>query len=439
MTKHVFVIGLDDFHLRQLEGIRHAEDYAFHGLLPYGMVVHPESYPIDEMIERGMREIEASGVRPDAVIGHWDFPTTALRVVFRDALGLPGPSLEGILIAEHKYWSRLRQARAIPEHVPAFQGLDPFDPDAADRVELDYPFWIKPNIGFSSQMVYRVDGPEDLERALAGLRAGIRLFGEPFERFTCRANLPSDIPTDIDAWHCTLEAPMDGWQCTVEGFIRHGQTVVYGVIDSIREGGVGSSFARYEFPSQLPETVQERLVEITRRAVLSMDLDDTPFNIEYFWDQDTDRIGLLEVNTRISKSHTPLFMDVAGASHHEVAIDLALGRRPAFPRWEGPHQVAIKFMLRHFHDAVVTRAPTDEEIRELEQAFPGSRIQVEVEEGMRLSEMRGQEVYSYEVAVIFLGGASHDDVMSRYRDLLGRLPLTFRDLPDEPDRQGEAT
>lgn len=428
MTKHVFVIGLDDFHLRQLEGIRHAERYSFHGLLPYKMVVNPERYPIDEMIERGLSEIEAAGVRPDAVIGHWDFPTTALRVVFRDALDLPGPSLEAILIAEHKYWSRLRQASVIPENIPGFQALDPFDPNAADHVELDFPFWIKPNIGFSSQMVYRVDGAEDLERALAGLRAGIGLFGEPFERFTCRAKLPHDIPTDIDAWHCTLEKPIDGWQCTVEGFVHHGKATVYGVIDSIREGGIGSSLARYEFPSQLPEPVQARLLEMTRRVVPSMDLDDTPFNIEYFWDKNTDQIWLLEVNPRISKSHTPLFMDVAGASHHEVAIDLALGRQPSFPRWEGAHRVAIKFMLRHFEDAVVTRVPTDDEIGSLEREFPGTRIQVEVEEGMRLSQMRGQEVYSYEVAVIFMGGQSHDELMSRYQGLLERLPLEFRDV-----------
>ncbi|MGM0516069.1 MAG: ATP-grasp domain-containing protein [Pseudomonadota bacterium] len=428
MAKHVFVIGLDDFHREQIESIRHAEYYVFHGLLPYEMVVHPDSYPIDEMIELGMDEIRDSGVRPDAVIGHWDFPTPALRVVFRDALGLPGPSLESILIAEHKYWSRLRQGLAIPENIPGFQSLDPFDPDAASRLELTYPFWIKPNIGFSSQMVYYVENRDDLDAALAGLRAGLPLFGSPFDRFVARATLPSDIPIDVDAFHCTLEKPIGGWQCTLEGYVRHGETVVYGVVDSVREGGIGSSFARYEFPSQLPESIQERMIEITRRAVPAMELDDTPFNIEYFWDQEHDRIWLLEVNTRISQSHSPLFMDVAGASHHEVAIDLALGRKPSFPRREGPHQVAIKFMLRHFEDAVVTRVPTDGEIRSLEHEFPGTRIQIEVEEGMRLSEMPGQEVYSYEVAAIFMGGPSHEHLMARYDELLERLPLEFHDI-----------
>ena len=425
MTRQVFVIGLDGFHLRQLNTIRHAQECAFHGLLPYDMVVNPASYPIDEMVDAGLGEIEAAGVRPDAIIGHWDFPTTVLRVIYREAYGLPGPTLESILIAEHKYWSRLRQATVIPENIPAFQSLDPFDEQAAREVTLDYPFWIKPNIGFSSQMVYRVDGPRELDDALDGLRAGIGRFGEPFARFMERASLPHDIPRALDAHHCTLEKPIEGWQCTLEGYVRHGRVTVYGVVDSIREGEMNSSFARYEFPSQLPESVQERMVEITRRAIPSMELDDTPFNIEYFWDEAADQIWLLEVNTRISKSHSPLFIDVAGASHHEVAIDIALDRRPSFPRWEGAHHVAIKFMVRRYEDAVVTRVPTAEEIEDLEEAFPGTLIEIEVEEGDRLSELRGLDAYSYEVAVIFLGGSSHDEVLGRYRDMLARLPLDF--------------
>ena len=428
MTRHIRVIGLDDFHHQQLDTVRHAEQYAFHGLLPYDMVVHPDAYRIDEMIEEGLRELEEGEAPPDAVIGHWDFPTTALRVIFRDAFDLPGPTLESVLIAEHKYWSRLRQAMAIPENIPAFESLDPFDPHAANQVSMDYPFWIKPNIGFSSQMVYKVDGLDMLEKALDRLRAGIARFGDPFERFMARASLPDDIPADLDAYHCTIEKPLDGWQCTVEGYTRHGRVVVYGVVDSIREGAMNSSFARYEFPSQLPESVQARLAELTRRVVPAMELDDTPFNIEYFWDDEGDQIWLLEVNTRISQSHSPLFIDVAGASHHEVAIDIALGLRPSFPRWEGPHQVAVKFMLRRYEDAIVTHVPTAAEMEALEDAFPGALIRIEVEEGERLSDLRGQDAYSYEVAVIFLGGPSHDRVQSLYDELVERLPLSFRPI-----------
>lgn len=430
MSKHVFVIGLDDFHLAQLHSIRHAEEYTFHGLVPYKMVVNPASYCIDELVKIGLQEIEESGVTPDAIIGHWDFPTSALRVLFRREFDLPGPTLESILIAEHKYWSRLRQAKAIPENIPVFQNLDPFAEDAFDRVTLDYPFWLKPNIGFSSQMVYRIDGAEDLEKALDDVRNGIGLFGEPFGELMARCSLDDDVPEEMDAHHCILEKPIGGWQCTLEGYVRHGEVVTYGVVDSVHGGPADSTLMRYEFPSELPEPVKERMREITRRAMPSMDLDNTPFNVEYFWDQQDDQIWLLEVNTRISKSHSPLFMYVSGASHHEVAIDLAMGRKPAFPRWDGPHPAATKFMLRHTEDAVVSRVPTKEEIRSLERAWPGISIEIEmaVEKGTRLSEMRGQEVYSYEVAAIFMGGPSHAELQAYYEELVARLPLEFQDV-----------
>ena len=429
MTTHVFVIGLDDFNRRQLETIRNAEAYTFHGLLPYDMVVNPESYPIDEMIEEGRRELDQAGVPVHAIIGHWDFPTTALLAVFRRDLELSGPSLAATLIADHKYWSRLREARVIPDSVPDYQSLDPFDPQAEDKVELDFPFWIKPVIGFSSQMVYRVEDAWELRDALSGIRQGIARFGDPFGRLMELAHLPADIPAEIDAHHCVLEKPIDGWQCTLEGYIQHGEVVVYGTVDSIREGALRSSFARYEFPSRLPGEIKDRMVAITEKAIRSLDLNDTPFNVEFFWDQESDRIWLLEVNTRISKSHSPLFADVAGASHHEVAVDVALGRRPDFPRWEGEYNISIKFMLRRFEDGIVTRVPTPAEIEQLESEFPGTRIQVEVKEGDRLSELRGHEVYSFEVAVIFMGGQDHHELETRYRELVDRLPLEFRSVP----------
>ncbi len=437
MKKHVFVVGLDDFNLNLLQGIRRAEDYVFHGLVPYKLVVNPASYCIDEMVEVGLRDIEESGVTPDAIIGHWDFPTTALLALFREKFDLPGPTLESILISDHKYWSRLRHAKVIPESIPDFQSLDPFDPAAEEAVELTFPFWMKPVIGFSSQMVYYVSDSSEFHDALAALRDGIARFGHPFEQLMRRADLPPDIPAEIDAHHCVLEKPIDGWQCTQEGYVQNGEVVIYGTVDSIREGEFRSSFARYEFPSQLPEPIKAKLDRLSEQAITALGLDDTPFNIEYFWDEAADRIWLLEINTRLSKSHSPLFADVTGASHHEVAVDVALGRRPDFPRWEGPYNVSIKFMLRRLEDGVVIRVPTQAEIEQLERDFPGTRIQIEVEKGDRLSELPGNEVYSYEVAVIFMGGQDRLELERRYRELVECLPLEFRAIPSRDAGEAE--
>ncbi|MFW6307439.1 MAG: ATP-grasp domain-containing protein [Campylobacterales bacterium] len=424
--KNIFVIGLDDFNLKQIETIRNIQEYEIHGLLPLGMLLKTKNFNINRLIEKGLKEIEESGVKPDAFISHWDFPSAALVAVFRKEYNLPGPSLDSILIAEHKYWCRLRHEKSIPENIPEFESINPFDEEAVEKVTLEFPFWIKPNIGFSSQMVYFVKNKQELKEALAETRKKIARFGDPFAEFLKRVDMPEDIPTKIDAYHCILEKPIGGRQCTVEGYIKDDECHIFGVVDSLREGRMNSSFARYILPSQLPDEVKSRLKSISKKAIYQMGLDDVPFNIEYFWDEESDNIWLLEVNTRISKSHSPLFADIMGASNHEVAVELALGKEPDYPRDEGPHDVSIKFMMRFFEDGVVKRVPTKSEILDLEHEFECS-IQIEVSQGERLSEMPDQDSYSYEVAVVFMGGKSRDELEQKYAELKDRLPLEIEE------------
>ncbi|SCZ52844.1 ATP-grasp domain-containing protein [Thiohalomonas denitrificans] len=426
MVKNIFIVGLDDFHRKLLKTIRNSEQYRFHGLLDYEQVVLPAHYPIDDMIAAGKEQLDRFDGRVDAIIGHWDFPTTTLLPVFREHCGLDGPSLGGVLIAEHKYWSRLRERQVVPDCTPRFEAVDPFADDAAERIGLEFPFWLKPVIAFSSVLAFYISSHADLEFALARTRERIGGFGEPFGRLLSMAHMPADIPVEIDGYHCIAEQPIGGEQCTAEGYIQKGVPHVYGIVDSFREPNL-SSFSRYQLPSRLPQEVQRRIIDYTKRLVPNLDIDNTPFNVEYFWDTTTDRLWLLELNTRISKSHSPMFVDITGASNHEVAVEVALGIEPQYPRREGCCATAAKFMLRHFHDALVTRVPTERELEELEEAFPGTSIEIAVKQGTRLSEMPGQEPYSYEVAVVFMGAPDTRTLLQEYEQLKARLPLEFHD------------
>jgi biotin carboxylase len=171
------------------------------------------------------------------------------------------------------------------------------------------------------------------------------------------------------------------------------------------------------------------MAEICHRIIQHIGYDTAPFNIEFFWDAAENRIWLLEINTRISKSHAPLFQMVDGIYHHQVMIDLGLGRCPQFSPGGGQHALAAKFMVRAFADARVTRVPTAAEISSVEQQVPGTRILVEVREGMLLSQMRDQDSYSYELATIFVGADDHAELESRFHACMARLPLYYEELP----------
>ena len=74
----------------------------------------------------------------DAVVSTDDFPGSTLAAALARRLGLRGPSPEAVLIAQHKYLSRQRQARAVPDavrvHSPAaMDGAAPRSPRGAIR------------------------------------------------------------------------------------------------------------------------------------------------------------------------------------------------------------------------------------------------------------------------------------------------------------------
>ena len=430
---NIFVVGLDDFHLAQLQKLPGAVQYAFHPLFTREELKCGNHFPVREMLEDGPRRMREFSGRVDAVVGYWDFPVSTVLPLLRKPLDLPGPSLEAVLKCEHKYWSRVEQSRVVSGHLPQFCAVNPFVPDPLDAVTLDFPFWLKPVRSVLSYLGFLVQDADSFRQAIAATRAGIRRFGDPFNEILALAEVPEEIAS-VDGNHCIAESLISaGRQCTLEGYARHGVVEIYGAVDSLREGSAGSSFSRYEYPSTLPARVPEQMGDIAACVIRQVGYDDAPFNIEFYWEEDSDRIWLLEINCRISKSHAPLFQMVDGCYHHQVMIDLALGRQPAMPHREGRFGCAAKFMLRRQEDARVIRVPSDAEIAAVEADIPGVLIQLELSEGMRLSELRYQDSYSYEVAVVFVGATDHASLEDKYQQVLARLPLEFAAV-DDPAR-----
>jgi hypothetical protein len=420
---NILVVGLDDFHLAQLNTLPNAKNYRFHPLFTYQELKQYDHFPVAELLTDGIAQLQAFPGQVDAVVGYWDFPVSTVLPLLRQAVGLPTPSLESVLRCEHKYWSRLRQKDVIAKNIPQFVKVDPFAVETLEQVPLACPFWIKPVKSVLSHLGFCIDNAADFAHALRKIRAGIDRYATPFNKILAQADLPPEIQA-IDGHHCLAESIISaGHQCTVEGYSSQGEVVLYGVVDSLREGPQGSSFSNYQYPSTLPQSVIDRMGEICQRLMPHLGYDNAPFNIEFFWDEAQDHLWLLEINTRISKSHAPLLYRVDGCYHHKVMIDLALGRRPEFPHRQGAYACAAKFMLRHYEDAIVTRVPAPEEIARLEAKYPFATIEIEVQRGDRLSTLLDQDSYSYEIAVIFIGGDNREDLAHKYHQLRQQLPL----------------
>ena len=367
---------------------------------------------------------------PDGIITHWDFPGPSLVSLLCRDYGLPGATPEAVAKCEHKYWMRLEQRKISSKQTPEIGAVNPFTPDEGKKRVPQYPFWLKPVKGHSSMLGFMVEDDDDLKEALHECRRKIHLLGEPFNEFLAQVGNTEDLDK-IDGNYAIAESLISAKrQFTLEGYVWHGETVVYGAVDSIREGRYGSSFSRYQYPSSVPEAVLAKAKKITAAFLSHIGYDGSPFNVEFFWNPETDALNLLEINPRISKSHSPLFHMVDGASHHKIAIDLALGRKPKFPQRKGKDKLAAKFMLRsHEADGIIKRVPSEKEIDELKRILPDIDVNILVEKEDQLSALFYQDSYTYELVEVFIGGEDEEMLEDAYARCIDSLPIFIKPMP----------
>lgn len=425
-TKNVFVLGLNDFNRERLASIRRSDTFVFHPLLDVDDLKDAEEYHFQDLLDEAERTLSAFEGSVDAIINFWDFPASLLHPILCKKFQVPGPPLEAVALCGHKYWSRLAQREAIPEFVPEFEAFDPFDEASVKGVSLEYPFWIKPVQSYSSFLAFQIDNEGDLLARTAEIREQIDRYAEPFAEVWDRLSPPKGAQ-HVDARWCIAEAPLTGHQCTIEGYVLDGKAETYGVIDSYRFPN-GVSFHRYQYPSSLPEDVVKRMSEASCRVMEHIGYEKAAFNIEWFWEKETDFLRLLEINNRISQSHADLFAKVDGRSNHEVVVELARGNPPSLRDDKGPFAMAAKVFIRRFEDGVVEKVPSRDEVQAVERDFPGTTLQVPVTEGMRLSEILDQDSYSYQLAILYTGGKDEEEILEKARRIEDRLDFKVRPL-----------
>lgn len=423
MAKEIFVLGLLDWQRSELETIDHAEEMNFHSLLSYAELVE-ENLGFDVLLDKCREQLRSSPVKPDAIVCHWDFPSSCLAPMIAAEYGIPAPSLEAVLKCEHKYWARMEQNEAAPECVPDFQALDPFVPDAADQLDLAFPVWLKPVKGFSSLLGFRAENRADLEEALAQFREHVGELGVPFDECLRHADLPPEVE-HVDGQHAVAEGIMSGRQFALEGYVLNGEVHIHGTFDMLLDQG-GKSVVGLRYPADLADGLEERSTEVCRKVLKQVGFDNGCFNVEYLWDEAQDKLWLIEVNTRISQSHCELFRMVNGMSNHEIAVSVSLGKRPHLPAPD-PGRMAAKFVLTKLDDAVVTKCPSEQELVRIGEEFGDVLVEMVVEEGDTLSELRGQPVYCFNVAEVWIAASSRAELMEKRARLAEKLPLEFSD------------
>jgi diguanylate cyclase (GGDEF)-like protein len=325
--QNLFVIGLDDFRLQQLRRLPQAEHCAFHPLLEVEAIRDVAHCDLRALLHEAVDTLAGFRGSVNGIASDWGFPASVLVPILAARFGLPSASLEAVLKCEHSYWSRCEQAAVVPDQVPRFQAFDPFDDQVAEQLGLEPPYWIQSFESFRSDRIFPVHQPQDLHSALAQIRREESVLSASFRWLLENFEVPAEIAQIKE--NCVAEAMVGGTRCTFEGYVHDGK-VQGQILSAIALGGPDSSFVcRDDQAGSLQPQVEPQVLAIARVLLKRFGLDQSLFKLEFFYNQRSGQIWLLEIAPRLSQGRAERFERAFGLSPLGVMVDLALGREPA--------------------------------------------------------------------------------------------------------------
>ena len=372
------------------------------------------TFDVDHFIERIVERYRAQ--RLDGVFSNNEHFGALIAAVVAKRLGLPGSSPLAVIDCQHKFYSRVRQRSILPAATPRF-AVFPYSVRSPDEIALPFPFYVKPVKATYSVLARQVDDFAVLRQHLrfrALEKLVIRKLVRPFNDL-----MRTHTDYAVDAHHMIAEEVLRGVQVNVDGFVHGGEIKVLGFIDEVMYPGT-QAFMRFEYPSRLPPTVQERMAAITRTLMRGMGFDFGFFNVELTYDPATGDIRIVEINPRLASQLANLYRRVDGYDPYELLIAMSLGEQPAFERGKGEFGAAASFIFRRFDGRPVTRVPSRDQIRSLSEIYPDARLMLYLKKGASLArEMKWLGSYRY--AVLNLGGSSARDLHDRFQRIRQQL------------------
>jgi hypothetical protein len=322
--------------------------------------------------------------------------------------GLPGTSVEAVLRAQHKAVARELHAATMPEAVPPFQ-LFTFGQDPVEQVSLSYPFFVKPVKAAYSVLARKINSPDDL-RVHTTFKPFekhiIRRLTQPFNRIARKR-----LNTVVDGDYMMAESLMAGEQVNVDGFAFDGKVTILGTLDAVMYPHT-NAFMRFELPSRLSPTAIMQCQTVAQRAVETLGFNHGLFNVELFWDDESQQAKIIEVNPRMAAQFADLYEKVHGLNLYHAQVELSLGRAPVLSPTGGAFGAAASFVYRVF-DASLRYAPTDHELAQLRSQYPDSIFTPDFKYGVS-REREQRWLGSHRYALLNLGGRDHHDLMARY-------------------------
>ena len=362
-------------------------------------------------LERKYRAIGLDGV----VSNHEQFGAL-IAAVLAQRLGLPGNDPLAIIACQHKYYGRLVQQKIAPEAVPQFSYIPyPFNPQSP--LEIPYPFFIKPIKATYSVLAKQIDNQEALVQHLKFnlfeeflIRKLVKPFADLMPLFTPMQAYPNGL---------LAEEIMRGEQINIDGYCVAGKVFFLGVIDEVMYPET-QAFMRFEYPSHIANSVQERAKAITKKVLEGLNYRHGFFNIEFIYEPETDQLKIIEINPRMASQLSNLYERVDGCRPYGMLFALAVGDEPERIEGRGQFKSAASFIFRAFQKPLKQKILSKTEAANVLAPYPDANLMLYYKKGASL-DREIKWLGSYRYAVLNLGGLSRSDLFDRFQNICKKL------------------
>ncbi len=346
--------------------------------------------------------------------------------VLVDRHDLPGPSLESVFLADHKYYSRHHQP-----NTPWFDYID-LETGEWGHYDVQFPAYLKPPFLTMTLLQYRVDSQAEYDEAMSVVERELPKYTTPFTDFF-------EEYVDTEAYPLAtkdvmmVEEPLEDWtQHCVEGWVdRDGEIHIWAISDHNYYAGDELAIDNYSTPSTLPSEAQATLIDIAEDAIDQHGFKHSFWNVEIF--RLSDRHVITEVNGRTASVWEPLYQGVFDTSVYEGIMHLAADRpertQSVAPDWQPDSE--YERIGAQFHAITFGEGPAEDHVDfEFAETVTDTDIELFVEPGDRIEQLRSSGFW---VARFHLFGEDYPAMLERADEIRAGLLKRPAESP-ESDR-----
>ena len=382
-------------------------------------------FDIDRFVNRLVRQAKAG--RWTAVVSNHEQFGALAAALMAERMGWPGTPVNAVLACQHKLHARQMMAQVCPQANVPYQVLDAqYGGDVPDN--LTYPIFIKPVKAAFSVLARVVQSRAELH---AHTRFGawelwvIRHLVEPFERVFQKRLGPAQT-----AHRMMVEEPVNAAQYNLDGYVWKGQAAMFGVVDAVMYPGT-QAFMRWDFPSVLRHEVQQQALQVAQAFLSAIGFTHGLFNMEFFHDETTGRLSVIEFNPRMAAQFSDLYLRVTGVDLHACALALAHGKDPMTVTRVAPTAgAASSLVYRTFSPEQACPMPGPAQVKRFAADVPdGMLLPFPKDKGSTARDFKWLGSYRY--GIVHLGGRDAGDLRRRAdaaSALLG-WPSPYLDAP----------